>query len=626
MTTLFWWHPVVWWACRQLQELEEQCCDGVVLGMAPQGARTYATALLDTLDFLSERPIVAPMGATAARSSVSLARRIDILKNPSPVLRLTLGRLALLLAAAALPMVIAFAAEPPKKDAPKSEEKPAVQTRAVNKLVKDFPEKVDLSTPESALAAWNRASASGDERGLLDLSWIKWPIPDRKLEQARKSQPKDAATYDQAQLDAEIIEVATYRDDYADVVSKLKFPEGVGRDPYSSRGFGRIDGVWKNLGEDRLPSLEAARENFDRKKENLWQGFVDRRDKIKSGQPVTVEPRDKGKRSAPIAPGEPMGISVEKADLMGRVEWASMHGARDITARKTIEWGDVEKDKDGNRTIRYKFYATIWDKDVMICNNVFTFDVKGNILDMTDVEGFPQKKVVKPADVSTQEGMKALVEDFFSKNFRDVTSRKTIEWGEPTKEANGNTSIRYKYTATFWYTETKTMNQVFTFDSRGEYVSVKDVEGYPLAADGTALGPPRVYEVNKKVSDFPDREDLSTPEAAYASIERAYAAEGDAAWPRLSAPKLAEHMPHPATAPISKQRAERLMATEILEVHVWGEDRAVVLARQSDFQKSGSYIDLRWLTRVNGRWLNFGNDVRDNIEQARQKIAPSRTN
>ena len=53
----------------------------------------------------------------------------------------------------------------------------------------------------------------------------------------------------------------------------------------------------------------------------------------------------------------------------------------------------------------------------------------------------------------------------------------------------------------------------------------------------TSAGAERVYEVHKKVSDFPDREDLSTPEAAYATIHRAYAAEGDAAWLRLSAPK-----------------------------------------------------------------------------------------
>ena len=164
---------------------------------------------------------------------------------------------------------------------------------------------------------------------------------------------------------------------------------------------------------------------------------------------------------------------------MGRVEWVMMHGARDITARKSIEWGEVEKDREGNRTIRYKYYATIWDKDVLIMNQIFTFDAKGNILDVQDVEGFPQKKTEKPVNTSTQEGMKELVEDFFRKNFRDVTSRETIEWGKVAKAENGNSSIRYKYRAKIWDKDTKIINQVFTFDAKGKFVSVKDVEGFP---------------------------------------------------------------------------------------------------------------------------------------------------
>jgi len=112
-------------------------------------------------------------------------------------------------------------------------------------------------------------------------------------------------------------------------------------------------------------------------------------------------------------------------------------------------------------------------------NKVFTFDAKGNVLRMENVEGFPKKKVEKPADVTTQAGMKELVEDFFSKNFVDVTSRKTIEWGEVTKAKDGNSSIRYKYRARIWDKDTVIMNQVFTFDSKGKYVSVKNMEGFP---------------------------------------------------------------------------------------------------------------------------------------------------
>ena len=41
-TTLFWWHPVVWWACWELQNLEDLCCDAMVVGSScPFCARGY---------------------------------------------------------------------------------------------------------------------------------------------------------------------------------------------------------------------------------------------------------------------------------------------------------------------------------------------------------------------------------------------------------------------------------------------------------------------------------------------------------------------------------------------------------------------------------------------------------
>jgi hypothetical protein len=206
-------------------------------------------------------------------------------------------------------------------------------------------------------------------------------------------------------------------------------------------------------------------------------------DGIAKGNPVRLHggglSSSQPKRVAQIAPGEELGISVEKADLMGRVEWAMMHGARDITSRKSIEWGEVVKDENGNRRIRYMFDATIWGKDVYTMNKVFSFDAKGNILNMEDVAGYPKKKIAKPVNVNTQDGMKDLVERFFHENFHDITSRLSMEWGEVLKATNGNSSIRYKYRAKFWDKDTKIMNQVFTFDPKGEFVSVKDVEGFP---------------------------------------------------------------------------------------------------------------------------------------------------
>ena len=406
-------------------------------------------------------------------------------KNCTVVPLIAFVRLMLLATAAALPTTWAFAAEPQQSDIPpqsnsqKSAEQPDVQRRAINKLVTDFPATADLSTPESALAAYHRASAHMDAKAVLELSWWK-PGPNaiQEMEQFWKNDPQDIAVYNQAQLNAEIVEVLTYRGDYAAVISKLKFPAGVGRNPYSSRCFGRINGVWKSLGEDRLTSPEEARENFDCKKEYLWKEYVSVRDGLEKRRPISFQ-RGSNDKSALIAPDEPLGISVEKADLMGRIEWAMMHGGRDITARKSIEWGEVEKVKNGDRTIRYKYYATIWDKDILIMNQVFTFDAKGNILDMENVEGYPQKKVDKAVDVGTQTGMKELVERFFTENFHDITSRESIEWGDVTKNENGNYSIRYKYCAKIWDRDTKIIQQTFTFDPNGKFVSVADVDGRP---------------------------------------------------------------------------------------------------------------------------------------------------
>ena len=212
--------------------------------------------------------------------------------------------------------------------------------------------------------------------------------------------------------------------------------------------------------------------------ERVGSSFEELRPKIEHGIELLAitNPRE---TEARIAPGEPQGISVEKADLMGRVEWLMVNGARDITARKSIEWGEIERDAKGNRTIRYKFYATVWDENVYIMNQIFIFDAKGNLLNIEDVQGFPILQEKTPINVNTQKGMKELVEDFFRKNFHDITSRESLEWGEVVKSKNGSASIRYKYRATILGKETRIFNRIFTFNREGKFVSIKDADGIP---------------------------------------------------------------------------------------------------------------------------------------------------
>ena len=136
---------------------------------------------------------------------------------------------------------------------------------------------------------------------------------------------------------------------------------------------------------------------------------------------------------------------------------------------------------------------------------------------------------------------------------------------------------------------------------------------------GTSSQSVRTYTVGKKVVDFPTNEDLSTPEAAYAAIQRAYVAEGDAAWARLSVRKLHQGEPPAEKKPITGEYAARELSAEVVEVHFCGETNATVLARMQ--WSRGEGIDIRHLQLENGRWLNLGNDAADTLEKARKTFA-----
>ncbi len=76
VTGLFWWHPVVWWARRQIEEAEEECCDAWVVQQFPQSPRCYAEALLDTIDFLCEHRRALPPLASGLGQAPFLRRRL----------------------------------------------------------------------------------------------------------------------------------------------------------------------------------------------------------------------------------------------------------------------------------------------------------------------------------------------------------------------------------------------------------------------------------------------------------------------------------------------------------------------------------------------------------------------
>jgi beta-lactamase regulating signal transducer with metallopeptidase domain len=108
---LLWWHPLVWCARRALRNAEEDCCDAWVVWALPGSSRTYAEALVQTVQFLSAGAGPLPVAATGMGPVQDLNRRLTMIMNPTTPRSLSrLGRLLVLATAAAiLPTLPAFA-------------------------------------------------------------------------------------------------------------------------------------------------------------------------------------------------------------------------------------------------------------------------------------------------------------------------------------------------------------------------------------------------------------------------------------------------------------------------------------------------------------------------------------
>jgi hypothetical protein len=154
---------------------------------------------------------------------------------------------------------------------------PGVERRYVGRIVATFPNEHDFSMPEAVSAACNRAP---NMQAWADLSWVKFDVAREQANSDRQKarDPEGHKVYEEATRNGEIIEVLTYKEDLAATITYLPFPPGKGRMPYSERSFGCIDGKWKNLGEDRCGSVQEARENFNEKKDNIYNQFRELRE------------------------------------------------------------------------------------------------------------------------------------------------------------------------------------------------------------------------------------------------------------------------------------------------------------------------------------------------------------
>ncbi len=128
----------------------------------------------------------------------------------------------------------------------------------------------------------------------------------------------------------------------------------------------------------------------------------------------------------------------------------------------------------------------------------------------------------------------------------------------------------------------------------------------------------RTYTVDKKVSEFPAVRDLSTPEAAYATIMRDFMATGasDAEWAQVSTWQSQDAKRKPVTPDFARNCLE----AHLREVIVYKGRLASVIAEVKE--RDAVRYDRRTFFWQGGRWLNVGQDfAAATAEDARRAFA-----
>lgn len=156
--TLYWWCPLAWLACRELREAEEQCCDAWVVSSLPDQKKTYATALIDVLDFLSPAAVSAPLGCGLSPVA-DLKRRLTMILSgsPSPRLGRSAGLGLAVLAAVVLPLVPALSAAQAPAESPVADKlfvvgKPGEGQGGIKLELKLADEQAELAKTQQKLA------------------------------------------------------------------------------------------------------------------------------------------------------------------------------------------------------------------------------------------------------------------------------------------------------------------------------------------------------------------------------------------------------------------------------------------------------------------------------------------
>ena len=169
---LYWWHPVAWWARRELHEAEEQCCDAWVLWTMQGAGRSYALALLQTVAFFSHDRSRLPAAASGIGQVPHLRRRLTMIMQGTTPRSLSwagcIGVLTLALLLPVLPVQAQNYPPPPKEYAGKDPHDEQIET--LRKALQILEEQKRAEKEKSATPPVDEAELAKVKAEFLDLA------------------------------------------------------------------------------------------------------------------------------------------------------------------------------------------------------------------------------------------------------------------------------------------------------------------------------------------------------------------------------------------------------------------------------------------------------------------------
>jgi beta-lactamase regulating signal transducer with metallopeptidase domain len=83
VVALFWWHPAAWWARREMQGRQEECCDAWAIARLSPPRRRYAATLLCAIDFSQGSRALGTLASPGFGNPSHIARRFEMIANSS---------------------------------------------------------------------------------------------------------------------------------------------------------------------------------------------------------------------------------------------------------------------------------------------------------------------------------------------------------------------------------------------------------------------------------------------------------------------------------------------------------------------------------------------------------------